>query len=132
MGAPRVLVVDDARFMRMMLTELLNESGFNVVGHAENGDEALVKFREIRPDIVTMDIMMPGKDGLTALRALVAEAPQIPVVVVSALEQPHVMEQAMSMGAAQYITKPFSPAHLIDVMQTVSKDSGYSPSLLES
>lgn len=122
MAVPRVLIVDDARFMRMMLTDLLSRSGLEVVGHACDGAEALVKFRETRPDVVTMDIMMPGTDGLQALRNLVAEEPRARVIIISALEHAHLVSEALALGAARYVVKPFSPDQVVEIVKAVAEE----------
>ncbi len=127
----RVEIVDDARFMRMMLTDLLSKNGFEVVGSAADGTEAVDTYRRTRPDLVTLDIMMPRSDGLCALEQILAEDPKARVVVVSALEQREMMERALSLGACDYVLKPFSPARMIEVLRKVAADAVTAPDLYE-
>lgn len=119
---PRVLVVDDAIFMRMMLKDLLTKSGLEVVGQAANGDEAVDVYRKMRPDVVTLDIMMPHSDGLGALEAILREDPQARIVVVSAIEQNETVQRALDLGAADYLLKPFSPHRIVEVLKRVTGD----------
>ncbi|MCD6309510.1 MAG: response regulator [Candidatus Eremiobacteraeota bacterium] len=118
---PRVIIADDARFMRLMLRDILERNGFEVVGEAENGAEALSLFRELRPDLVTLDIVMPGFDGLTALKAIMAHDKDACVVMVSAMGQLPFIEEAMASGAKGYIVKPFSPAKVLETIYKVMK-----------
>src|SRR5579864_7953224 len=99
----RVMIVDDARFMRMMLNDLLSKSGFEVVGQASDGNEAIETYRKTRPDVVTLDIMMPHTDGLSALQAIFSEDPRARVVVVSAIEHSETVQKALAMGACDYV-----------------------------
>lgn len=119
---PRVLIVDDARFMRMMLKDLLSKSGLDVVGQASDGEEAVAIYRSTRPDVVTMDIMMPHSDGLRALQTILDEDPRARIVVVSALEHNDAVQRALSMGAVDYVLKPFSPHRIIEVLKRAAGD----------
>lgn len=114
---PRVLIVDDAIFMRMMLKDLLSKSGLDVVGQAANGQEALDFYKRTHPDVVTLDIMMPNSDGITVLKELLQEDPQARVVVVSAIEHQDTVQRALAMGAADYVLKPFSPHRIVEVLK---------------
>ncbi|MCL5037682.1 MAG: response regulator [Chloroflexi bacterium] len=122
----RVVIADDARFMRLMLRDILERNGFEVVGEAENGAEALNLFKEHRPDLVTLDVVMPGYDGLTALKAIIGYDGNARVVMVSAMGQMPFVEEAMSNGAKGYIVKPFSPAKVLETIHEVMgiKDRG--------
>jgi two-component system chemotaxis response regulator CheY len=112
----RVLVVDDAAFMRKMVSDALAKGGHEVVGQAGNGVEALAQFQEIKPDLVTLDITMPEKDGLAALAEIVAADPSARVVMCSALGQESKVLEAIKLGAKDFIVKPFQPARVIEAV----------------
>ncbi|MDP3486427.1 MAG: response regulator [Bacillota bacterium] len=116
--AKRVLVVDDAAFMRMMLSDHLTKGGFEVVGQAENGLVAISKYKELRPDIVTMDITMPEMDGISAVKEIRKIDPQARIVMCSAMGQQHMVMEAIQAGARDFIVKPFDPTR---VVQAVTK-----------
>lgn len=103
----RVLVVDDAAFMRMSIKNMITKHGFEVVGEAGNGNEAVAKYQELKPDIVTMDITMPEKTGLEALKEIIAMDANATVIMVSALGQEAMMKDAITSGAKGFIVKPF-------------------------
>ncbi|NRA01098.1 MAG: response regulator [Myxococcales bacterium] len=105
----RILIVDDALLVREMLRDILTEGGFEVVGEARDGIEALERFRELEPDLVVLDIVMPRKSGVDALAELIAERPDAKVLICSALGQEALIEEARSAGALGFIVKPFSP-----------------------
>jgi len=111
----RVLIVDDALFMRTMLRNILVEGGFEVVGEAGNGSEAVEKYRQLAPDLTTMDIVMPEKNGIEALRQIVALDPRARVVMCSALGQESLIIEALDAGARDFIVKPFKPARVVEV-----------------
>ncbi|MCX8131658.1 MAG: response regulator [Clostridia bacterium] len=113
-----VLVVDDAAFMRGSLRIMLERNGYNVVGEAENGMVAVKKYKELQPDIVTMDITMPEMDGLEALKTIRAFDPNSKIVMISALGQENNVKQAVLSGAKGFIVKPFKEEH---VVKTLSK-----------
>jgi len=115
----RVLIVDDALFMRTMLRNIFVESGFEVVGEAGNGSEAVEKFRALAPDLTTMDIVMPEKNGIEALKLIMAVDPGARVVMCSALGQESLIIEALEAGARDFIVKPFKPAKVIEVVQKV-------------
>jgi two-component system chemotaxis response regulator CheY len=101
------MVVDDAAFMRKMLTDALSGGGHEIVGEAANGEEAVKRFQELRPDVTTMDITMPEKDGLEALREILALDPSAKVVMCSALGQESKVLEAIKGGAKDFVVKPF-------------------------
>ena len=105
----RILIVDDALLIREMLRDILTEAGFEVVGEARDGIEAVERFRELEPDLVVLDIVMPRKSGVDALAELIAERPDAKVLICSALGQEALIEEARSAGALGFIVKPFSP-----------------------
>lgn len=109
----RVLVVDDAAFMRKVLTDALAAGGHEVVGEAGDGDAALTAYRDLRPDLVTLDITMPEKDGLATLRELVEIDPDARVVICSALGQQSKVLEAVKAGARDFVVKPFDQGRLL-------------------
>ena len=112
----RVVVVDDAAFMRKVLTDTLTDGGHEVVGEAGNGHEAVQRFQELRPDVVTLDITMPEKDGVTALREILALDPAARVVMCSALGQESKVLESIKLGAKDFVVKPFKPDRVIDAV----------------
>ena len=110
--AKRVLIVDDALIMRMKIKEIAEESGWEVVGEAKDGSEGVTRYRELRPDLVTMDIVMPLMDGVEALRAVKQFDPQARVVMVSAVDQREKLMECVRLGAIDFIVKPFDKASL--------------------
>jgi two-component system chemotaxis response regulator CheY len=113
--AARVLIVDDAVFMRNTLKEIFTGHGFEVAGEASNGVEAVEKFRELKPDLVTMDIVMPFKNGIDATREIVSENPTAKIVICSALGQESLVMEAIEAGASDFIVKPFKPERVLEV-----------------
>jgi two-component system chemotaxis response regulator CheY len=109
----KVLVVDDALFMRKIVSDAMVAGGHEVVGEAANGIEAVERFRELRPDVTTLDITMPEKDGLAALREIMALDPAARVVMCSALGQESKVLEAMKVGAKYFVVKPFEDSRLI-------------------
>lgn len=118
----RVLVVDDALFMRVTIGNMLKELQFEVVGEAENGKIAVEKYRELQPDIVTMDITMPVMSGIEAVKSITTEYPKAKIVMISALGQQRLLKEALESGAKDFITKPFHPVQLEQVMNNVTMD----------
>lgn len=109
----RVLIADDAAFMREMLRDILTEGGFDVVAEAEDGEEAVARYREHQPDLVTLDIVMPRKSGLDALKELQQHDPGACVVMCSALGQEALVMEALEAGARDYVVKPFKPEQVL-------------------
>ena len=112
----KVLIVDDAAFMRMMLKDILSKNGFDVVGEAENGKEAVTKYEELKPDIVTMDITMPEMDGIAAVKEIKEKHSDAKVVMVSAMGQQAMVIEAIRSGAADFIVKPFQPDRVLEAL----------------
>jgi len=112
----RVLVVDDAAFMRKMLGDVLSKAGHEVIGEGTNGNDAVERLQELRPDIMTLDITMPEKDGLTALREILTLEPAAKVVMCSALGQESKVLEAIKAGAKDFVVKPFQPDRVIDAI----------------
>ena len=109
----RIMVVDDAAFMRKMLTDALAGGGHEVVGEAATGTEAVDKFLELRPEVTTLDITMPEKDGLEALREILAFDPSARVVMCSALGQESKVLEAIRSGAKDFVVKPFQAERVL-------------------
>jgi two-component system, chemotaxis family, chemotaxis protein CheY len=109
----RVLVVDDAAFMRKMLGDALTKGGHEIVGEAANGNEAVELYTELRPDITTLDITMPEKDGIAALREIMGVDPAARVVMCSALGQEAKVLEAIKAGARDFVVKPFQPDRVL-------------------
>ena len=114
--SPRVLIVDDSVLMRRMIGETLTAAGWQVAGEANNGREAVEKYQHLRPDAVTMDIVMPEASGIQALEEILKFDPQAKVVVVSALNQTRMISEAIRKGAHDFIAKPFLPEQLQNTM----------------
>jgi two-component system chemotaxis response regulator CheY len=118
--AHRVLIADDAAFMREMLRDILTDGGYEIVGEAADGNEAVSAFAKHQPDLVTLDIVMPRKSGLEALREIVAGHPGACVVMCSALGQEALVMEALEAGAKDFIVKPFKPDA---VLATLAKEA---------
>ena len=112
----KVLIVDDSSLMRRMIEETLTAAGWEVVGEAGDGREAVEKYRQLQPDAVTMDIVMPEASGIEALEEILKINPQARVVVVSALNQTRMISEAIRKGAHDFIAKPFLPEQLQNTM----------------
>jgi len=112
----KVLIVDDAAFMRMMLRDILAKNGFEVVGEADNGKVAVQMYSELKPDVVTMDITMPEMDGIAAVKEIKAADPSAKVVMVSAMGQQAMVIEAIRSGAADFIVKPFQPDRVLEAL----------------
>ena len=114
--ATRVLVVDDAAFMRMMVKDILSKNGYEVVGEAENGMKAVEQYQELKPDLTTMDITMPEMDGIAAVKEIKAADPGAKIVMVSAMGQQAMVIEAIHSGAADFIVKPFQPDRVLEAL----------------
>lgn len=114
----KVLVVDDAAFMRLAIKNTLEKNGFEVIGEAENGVIAIEKYKNLRPDIVTMDITMPDMTGIEALRIIMNIDPKAKIVMLSAMGQEAMVREAIMLGARSFIIKPFKDDQ---VVQTLTK-----------
>ena len=112
----RVLVVDDAAFMRKMVTDALTKGGHEVVGEAGNGAEAVTQFQELRPDAMTLDITMPEKDGLAALKEIIALDPSAKVIMCSALGQESKVLESIKLGAKDFVVKPFQADRVVEAV----------------
>ena len=115
--ATRVLIVDDAAFMRMMVKDILSKNGYEIVGEAENGMKALEKFQELKPDLVTMDITMPEMDGITAVKEIKKVDPNAKVVMCSAMGQQAMVIEAIQAGARDFIVQPFQADRVLEAIR---------------
>ncbi len=113
----KVLVVDDAAFMRMMLKDILHKNGHEVVGEAANGFEAVQMYQQLKPDLVTMDITMPEMEGVEALKQIRKKDPNAKVVMCSAMGQQMMVLQAIQAGARDFIVKPFQPDRVLGAVE---------------
>ena len=111
------LVCDDAMFMRTMIGDILREAGLTVAGEAQTGAEAVRLYRDLRPDVVTMDIVMPDMDGIEAVRAILSEDPQARILICSAMGQQALVTEAMAAGARDFVVKPFQPARVVEAVR---------------
>ena len=114
----RVLVVDDAAFMRKMVSDALSKAGHEVIGEACNGAEAVESFRALKPELTTLDITMPEKDGLQALGEIMTLDPSARVIMCSALGQESKVLESIKLGARDFVVKPFKPER---VQEAVTK-----------
>jgi two-component system chemotaxis response regulator CheY len=112
----RVLVVDDAAFMRKMVSDALSKAGHEVIGEACNGAEAVQSYQSLKPDLTTLDITMPEKDGLAALEEIMALDPAARVVMCSALGQESKVIESIKLGARDFVVKPFKPDRVQDAV----------------
>ena len=112
----RVLIVDDAAFMSKMLGDVLAKGGHEVIGEGANGAEAITQYQSLRPDIMTLDITMPEKDGLAALREILTLEPSAKIVMCSALGQESKVLEAIKSGAKDFVVKPFQPDRVLDAI----------------
>jgi two-component system chemotaxis response regulator CheY len=113
----KVLIVDDAAFMRISIKNMLTKNGYEVVGEAENGKIGVEKFKELSPDIVTMDITMPEMSGLEALKEIMTANPAAKVIMVSAMGQEAMVREAIMSGAKGFIVKPFKEDGIVSAIQ---------------
>ena len=112
-----VLVVDDAIFMRTMIGDILKQAGIEVVGEAASGVEAVQRYKELKPDLVTMDIVMPDMGGIDAVREIIKEDPEARILMCSAMGQQGLVVEAIQAGARDFVVKPFQPSRVIEAVQ---------------
>lgn len=115
----KVLVVDDAAFMRMMIKDILRKGGYEVVGEAEDGSKAVEKYKELRPDLVTMDITMPEMDGITAVKEIRKLDSNAQIIMCSAMGQQAMVIDAIQAGAKDFVVKPFQPERVLEAVRKV-------------
>ena len=112
----RILIVDDAAFMRMMIKDILTKNGYEVVGEAENGAVAVEKYKDLKPDLVTMDITMPDMDGIAAVREIKSVDSAAKIIMCSTMGQQAMVIDAIQAGAKDFIVKPFQPERVIEAV----------------
>lgn len=115
--AKRILIVDDALFMRSTLKQILEKNGFEIAGEADSGTEALRMYKATHPDLVTMDITMPDSDGIEGLKLIREFDPHARVIMVSSMGQQHLVVKAIEMGALDFLVKPFSPERVVQSVE---------------
>lgn len=116
----RILIVDDAHFMRMMLKDILTKAGHEVVGEAEDGKVAVERYKELMPDLVTMDITMPNVNGIEAVKLIRAYDPRARVIMCSAMGQQAMVIDAIQAGARDFIVKPFQRDRVLEAINKAS------------
>jgi two-component system, chemotaxis family, chemotaxis protein CheY len=119
MSSSTVLVCDDAVFMRTMVSDILSQAGFTVVGEAENGKQAVEKYQQLKPDLVTMDIIMPEMGGIEAVKKITQLDPGARILMCSAMGQQALVQEALQAGARDFVVKPFQPSRVLEAVQRV-------------
>jgi two-component system chemotaxis response regulator CheY len=114
-----VLVCDDAIFMRTMISDILSQAGFEIVGEAESGLQAVEKYKALKPDLVTMDIVMPDMGGIEAVREICKGDPEARILMCSAMGQQALVVEAIQAGAKDFVVKPFQPSRVLEAVQRV-------------
>lgn len=117
----RILIVDDAKFMRMTLSTILTKAGHEIVGEGENGRDAIRLYRELQPDLVTLDITMPEVTGIEAVKEIKREFPNAKVVMCSAMGQQKMVVEAIESGAKDFIVKPFDASRVLEAVERILK-----------
>jgi two-component system chemotaxis response regulator CheY len=118
--AKTVLITDDTAFMRMTLRNVIQKNGFTVVGEAADGEEAVNKYRELRPDLVTMDITMPKMDVITAIKEIMKFDSNARIIVCSAMGQKPMVIEALNAGARDFLVKPFDAQRVVEALHKAS------------
>jgi two-component system chemotaxis response regulator CheY len=118
----KVMIVDDAAFMRLAIRRVLEKNEFEVVGEAPNGEVSVSLYAECRPDIVTMDITMPDMSGIEALKKIREMDPDAKVVMVSAMGQESMVKEAIMNGAKSFIVKPFKEDHIVQMLTKIAQN----------
>lgn len=121
----KILIVDDSSFMRGSLKYIVENEGHEVVGMASDGAEGLKLYKELKPDLVTLDILMKGMDGIAGLKAIKGEDPKAKVIMITAMGQEEKQEEARKLGASGYIRKPFKQDDISsEIKRALNKDKG--------
>lgn len=115
----KILIVDDAAFMRMMLKNILTQNGYEIAGEASNGLEAVTLYKELKPDLVTMDITMPEMDGITAVKEIKKLDPEAKIIMCSAMGQQAMVIESIQAGAKDFVVKPFQPDRVLEAVKKV-------------
>lgn len=114
-----VLVCDDAIFMRTMISDILTQAGYEVVGEAETGAQAVERYKQLKPELVTMDIVMPDMGGIDAVREIMRLDPAAKILMCSAMGQQALVIEAIQAGAKDFVVKPFQPSRVLEAVQRV-------------
>ncbi|RAK69697.1 response regulator [Hymenobacter edaphi] len=122
----RILIVDDSFYMRTMLKNMLTDAGYDVVGEAANGQQARDLASETKPDLITLDVILPDNTGLEVLKDIRQELPDVKIVMCSAVGQEVIVNEALESGASAYIVKPFSEDKVLEIVGGALQDSGAS------
>jgi len=115
----KILIVDDAAFMRMMLKDILMEGGYEIAGEASDGKDAAVYYRDLKPDLVTMDIIMSEVGGIEAVKEIIKDDPQAKILMVTAMGQEALVKEAIEAGARGYLVKPFKPEKVVEEVKRI-------------
>ena len=115
----KVLIVDDAIFMRTMIRDILEKNGFEIVGEASSGKEAIEKYQRLKPDLVTMDIVMPEMGGIEAVKSIMKIDPNAKILMCSAMGQKALVIEAIQAGAKDFVVKPFQPSAVIEAITRI-------------
>jgi two-component system chemotaxis response regulator CheY len=119
----KVLIVDDTKFMRNILKSILKKKDIEIAGEAVNGNEAVEKYKELKPDLVTMDIIMPEMNGIEAVKAIIAIDPNARILMCSAMGQQAMVIEAIQAGARDFVIKPFQPARVLEAIDRTLQES---------
>ncbi len=120
--ASKILIVDDASFMRMMLRNILTSHGYAIVGEAENGKVAIEAYQKLTPDITLIDLIMPEMGGIEAVKKIIEADPKAKIIICSAMGQQALVVEAMQAGARDFIIKPFQPTGVVEAIQKVEQE----------
>ena len=119
----RILIVDDSFYMRTMLKNMLTDAGYEVVGEAANGQQALEMAADTKPDLITLDVILPDNTGLDVLKGIRLDQPEVKVVMCSAVGQEVIVNEALESGATAYIVKPFSEEKVLEIVGSALQES---------
>lgn len=119
----RVMIVDDSRVVELQMKKMLEDSDYEVVSFCQDGETAIEQYSEILPDLVTMDIIMPGMDGLETARTILEEHPDARIIMVSSLAYDDTIEEAKSIGTKTFIYKPFDRDQLLSALDDVMREA---------
>jgi two-component system chemotaxis response regulator CheY len=115
----KILIVDDAAFMRMMIRDILEKNSYEVAGEAENGETAVRLYKDLKPDAVLMDITMPKMDGIEAVKEIINMDKNAKIIMCSAIGQHSMVIESIQAGAKDFIVKPFQPARVVEAVKNV-------------
>ena len=127
----RLMVVDDSRVLEYQICKLLEDTDYEVAAYCENGEEAIARYEEVRPDIVTMDIIMPGIDGLEAAQIIAEAHPDARIIMISSLAYEDTLQEAEAVGAKLFLYKPIDRENLLDALEQVRGEDGCQESCAE-